>query len=917
MSETDSVLLNRWLVKRDPDAFKAIVGRYAGMVYGTCRRILDNATEAEDVAQECFEILVSGNAGIRTYLGPWLHQVAVNRSLNRTRSERGRKEREHRFATSCVTSERDAVWDDICEFVDDAIIQLPDKLRVPIVAHFLEDRTHESIAQALGLSRQTVTYRINKGVELIRKSLKRRGVTLASLSLMALLKANVAQAAPSGLVAALGKYALAGPITTAPSATVLAVQGTTLSVKWLAIAAAALLIAGVGGFFAAQRVLDQPDAALAALSVSEGATSAAVDLKRKDHQTRTSTATDVRKARQKPQEAVLASTSIEDGSAGTEPGSNEPGVQEDRIIDPALYASISGVVSDESGNRIPGAEIVVAVGCEGRTVDSALALADMNRHFRGETGAEGRYEVTGISYTGAAIVRAYAAGRTGTELVRIDVCGALKDINITVSDTVVLNGKVIAPNSAPVPDALVSVLGFLQTGGGYDEFYSANPNLAYTDAQGMFHLGFLKEGMSALQVTAAGFAKSLFQDIAVGDPNTVSLKIQESATLRGRITYGDGRPATGLTVHLAQQWIQYANPGQHEGHQNYGGGEGPRYMADTDAGGDYVIPDIGPGTDFQVQVRSRWKPSSPGEEVGPFLPGETRIWDHTIQEEITIRGHVIGATTGRPIAGACAYYRKMDLDELTGTYATTTFDGAFEITLVGGSGTYILEPRYFTSATVEDILQDPWTKLPECDAGETYTIDLPLPEPATFPIRVVDAGGSPVVGAEVSAFVQEPNITHIIGMIGATDSEGRFVCSTVPPDLPVWTEVKKPGLPSAISAAYVGSSGEVLPEQTLIMAENTFGITGTAIAPDGMPAASRGITAFPQTPGQRSRHPLYTTTDEQGVFHFRETLPETTEGLSLYLDVEEGRNPGAEVNPVEIVPGQSLDLGRVVFVPSQ
>ena len=54
MNERDSVLQQRWIACQDADAFSEIVARHARLVYGTCRRVLGDATEAEDVTQDCF-----------------------------------------------------------------------------------------------------------------------------------------------------------------------------------------------------------------------------------------------------------------------------------------------------------------------------------------------------------------------------------------------------------------------------------------------------------------------------------------------------------------------------------------------------------------------------------------------------------------------------------------------------------------------------------------------------------------------------------------------------------------------------------------------------------------------------------------------------------------------------------------------
>ena len=78
MSDTDTNALRRWATLRDAEAFKDIAARHGAMVYAVCRRILGNATEAEDAAQECFESLATTRdlSAVRS-LGAWLHGAAV------------------------------------------------------------------------------------------------------------------------------------------------------------------------------------------------------------------------------------------------------------------------------------------------------------------------------------------------------------------------------------------------------------------------------------------------------------------------------------------------------------------------------------------------------------------------------------------------------------------------------------------------------------------------------------------------------------------------------------------------------------------------------------------------------------------------------------------------------------------------
>src|SRR4051812_14187914 len=94
---SDADLLDRFARDRDEAAFELLVWRHAGMVLGTCRRLLGDAHDAEDVAQACFLVLArrAGAVGRRGSVGGWLHRVARRAALRaraaRTRRAAGRR----------------------------------------------------------------------------------------------------------------------------------------------------------------------------------------------------------------------------------------------------------------------------------------------------------------------------------------------------------------------------------------------------------------------------------------------------------------------------------------------------------------------------------------------------------------------------------------------------------------------------------------------------------------------------------------------------------------------------------------------------------------------------------------------------------------------------------------------------------
>lgn len=209
MTQAEQSLVERWVLHRDADAFARIVAEHSAMVYSTCLRLLRSAADAEDVAQECFLALASGRTRVRVSLGAWLHTLATRRSLDKIRSTRRREQRERRSAESTAPHQTIG-WNDVQEYVDEAIAGLPAKYQSVLVAHFLEGQSFEALGSKLALPRSTVASRVQRAIELVRADLRKRGVPVQPSVLAAVLAAPIGQELPRGLALALGKMAIAG-----------------------------------------------------------------------------------------------------------------------------------------------------------------------------------------------------------------------------------------------------------------------------------------------------------------------------------------------------------------------------------------------------------------------------------------------------------------------------------------------------------------------------------------------------------------------------------------------------------------------------------------------------------------------------------------------------------------------------------
>lgn len=208
MNHPDTVLLERWLAHRDPEAMAAIVRRHAAMVFATCRRATGNAADAEDVAQECFlKLAAVGQGG--SCLAALLHTMATRLSLNAIRGNARRRAREAAYAGAMDVAVEPA-WDGVQPLIDEAIAALAEERRVPLVRHYLEGETHAQIARDLGVTRAAVSQRVAKGVGEVRENLHRRGVAVSGVALGSMLVAAGTEALPVGLVASLGRVAVSG-----------------------------------------------------------------------------------------------------------------------------------------------------------------------------------------------------------------------------------------------------------------------------------------------------------------------------------------------------------------------------------------------------------------------------------------------------------------------------------------------------------------------------------------------------------------------------------------------------------------------------------------------------------------------------------------------------------------------------------
>src|SRR5579872_1251499 len=198
----DRELLERFSDSRDEASFGTLVHRHGPMVQGVCRRILGNVHEAEDAFQAVFLVLARKCGSIRKpeLLGNWLYGVAC-RISRKARLKAIRKESWERRAGKMPTQEQvlELEWAEVKQVLDDELGRLPEKYRAPLVLCYLQGRTNSEAAAQLGWPAGSISGRLSRAREILRKRLNRRGLTLSAglLAVLLLHKAASADVAPA------------------------------------------------------------------------------------------------------------------------------------------------------------------------------------------------------------------------------------------------------------------------------------------------------------------------------------------------------------------------------------------------------------------------------------------------------------------------------------------------------------------------------------------------------------------------------------------------------------------------------------------------------------------------------------------------------------------------------------------------
>jgi RNA polymerase sigma factor (sigma-70 family) len=765
----DHQLLERFARHHDEAAFAALLRRHGAMVLGVCRSVMHDLHDAEDAFQAAFLLLAqkAGSIYRREAVSGWLYRVAYHAAVRARAAAARRRGLEKRAVTMPST---DPVLDlslrEVRGVLFEELERLPEAYRTPLVLCGLEEKSLDEAARLLGWTRWTVKGRLQRGRELLRRRLGRRGLELpAALTAAAL----ALDAGSSSLSAALADSTLRAAVKVAAGEGVGAAS------------ASAEVVALVEG---ASTTLFHGKARLATVVVlAASVVAAACGLMRHP------------------------------AEAGDPPAAQQgQGEQPRAATRPQTKATVEvrGLVLDPDGKPTSGAKLYLAKSLPDRSPASP----------QGQTGPDGRFRFDvarsdverGDAEEATAQVIAVAGG-FGCDWMPVGPGG--EELTLHLVRDVPVSGRILDPDGKPVVGARVTVTGVYgykdddlgrfvaEARRGYgvpsakrwEGPLPGQPPVLATDAGGRFRLtGVGRERVVHFHLTGPGIASTGLGPVmtraadSFADPQgrrTYGASFEHlalaSRPLRGAVRdKATGKPLSGVTVAHYHGQGPEAVTNEEGRYELLGLVKGQKYS---------LVVRPADGLYFQRHIRFN---DTPGLDA---LNGDIEM-----VRALTARGRVTDRATGKPVAGARVDYHPLGgnsyVDKLLSSTwdprseTTTDADGFYAITVMPGPGVIgVAGPKpvaympaavplqerkdFFKTRLVEDREEDGFTRYAgggayggislECynamvllEPGEKegeLVRDVVLERPQERTGRVVDPDGRPLSGVTVVGLV--------------------------------------------------------------------------------------------------------------------------------------------------------------------
>ena len=645
------------------------------MVLSVCRNVLHDLHDAEDAFQAVF-LLLSQKAGSlhrREAVSGWLYRVAYRLAVRARAKAARRKILEKRvLAMPSADPVLDMRLREVRTILFEELDGLPEQYRAPLVLCSLEEKSLEEAARLLGWTKGTTKGRLQRGRELLRLRLRRRGLELpAALSATALalnsasspVSATLASSTLQAAVKLAAGHALAAGVVSANVAALIQGASKTMFLTKAKMAIALLVAGGIAASAVGMARLQAPAADEPTAQTSQA---------------------------EKPN--LQATPPL-------------PGTQ----TMPASEATITvrGQVLDPDGRPVAGAKLYLRRSTADGPVLSQQATSGMDGRFRVVVS---KPELDRHSARGSPMQIMAAAQDYGCDWEQIGQTEA--EMTLHLVKDVPINGHILDPEGRPVAAAKITVAAVLTVKGddlaAYLEQVRLNlgnaiakrwtgplagrPDAVMTDRDGRFCLtGVGRDRLVQLRVEGPAIVSMNLGIVMTRATETISrpggIPIYgasfdyvafASRSIRGVVRdQATGKPLAGVSVGNAHgpNWPKPTITDNDGRYEILGLPKSPRY---------WLLAKPADGLHFQREVEVQ---ETPGLGALPC--------DIELVNGLMVHGRVTDKETGQPIAAARVDYHPLGgnphVGKLPGAWnpgaeTITGPDGGYTLTVLPGPG---------------------------------------------------------------------------------------------------------------------------------------------------------------------------------------------------------------------------------------
>ena len=164
-----------------PDAWDEVVHAHAGLVFGTCRRVLGDDDAAADAAQDVFVRWWQQRHRIHGHLAGWLHATAHHVAVDQVRARRSRRQREIQVESSEAQAAEGDPWAPLLPHLDTALSKLPRRQRELLIEHHGRGKGQCELAREQACTQATISRQLSEARERLMCALAEHvGVVLAA-----------------------------------------------------------------------------------------------------------------------------------------------------------------------------------------------------------------------------------------------------------------------------------------------------------------------------------------------------------------------------------------------------------------------------------------------------------------------------------------------------------------------------------------------------------------------------------------------------------------------------------------------------------------------------------------------------------------------------------------------------------------